>query len=527
MQEKMLASLPESKKCPGSPIHLVESFFRAILTHGRCEAPLAEKLVWRVSERQGGTVESGQGKEYETGDERPDEQVTERGLNELQEPVEVVPGVPVVRGNTPRPLSFNSLLAASGRAPEEQPEIPTARPTFPSKAPSAPPLPEELEDSEREESTAGDVEVATLPEDAPQEFIWLFEYGPEMDSTLLNSPERLDGTAFLYGPAVLKGYTLMFAEAVRANELLATIVPSADSDAEVWGVLYRIPRHVTVHNGSQPSLLDTAHSSGAPDGLFRPISVVVREIYRGREITCGTYTLSESGRRQLPLLSLEQVDHSLSLVQHLASLARKQKFPERYLKLSTTATPVATQRTAPSRAAASTPLPLEQNTEPIPVLNERDVPSTASATTRKFSATASPRLLSVLAIYLILVLLLVLACAVLQGMGFGSRFLTPGLLILGVPWLVLAYGLLGACTSSLVSLGRSFQVKRPLFVIILWFARPYLGIVLAALVYLLFNCGLFVIAEPAAKHSTLLPLLGALAGLSESWFFLRRTRLSG
>lgn len=468
-------------------------------------------------------MESDQGKEYQAGGEQPDEQVTERGVNEQEEPVEVVSGVPVVRGNTPRPLSFNSLLAASGRASEEQPEIPTVRPTFPSKAPSAPPLPEELEDSEREESTTGDVEVATLSEDAPQEFIWLFEYGQEMDSTLLNSPERLDGTAFLYGPAVLKGYTLMFAEAVRANELLATIVPSADPDAEVWGVLYRIPRHVTVHNGSQPSLLDTAHSSGAPDGLFRPISVVVREIYRGREITCGTYTLSESTRRQLPLLSLEQVDHSLSLVQHLASLARKQKFPERYLKLSTTATPVATQRTSPYRAS----LPLEQNTEPIPVLSERDVPSTASATTRKFSATASPRLLSVLAIYLILVLLLVLACAVLQGMGFGSRFLTPGLLILGVPWLVLAYGLLGACTSSLVSLGRSFQVKRPPFVIILWFARPYLGIVLAALVYLLFNSGLFVIAEPTAKHSTLLPLLGALAGLSESWFFLRRTRLSG
>lgn len=468
-------------------------------------------------------MESDQGKGYQSGNEQADRQAGERELGEAQGSVEVVPGAPVVRDNTPRPLSFSSLLAASEQAPREPTEIPAARPTFPRKAPSAPPLPEELEDSEREESATGDVEVATLSDDEPQEFIWLFEYGLEMDSSVLNSAERLDGAAFLYGPAVLKGYTLMFAEVVRSStrHLLATIVPSADPDAEAWGVLYRIPRHVTVRNGSQPSLLDAAHSAGSPDSLFRPISVGVREMYREREITCGAYALTENARRQFPLLSLAQIDHSLSLVQQLASLARKQKFPEHYLQLSPPTTSTITQ---PSYQATAS-RPVEQNTEPIPAFKEGDAASTAIARARKLSSPTTSRLLNALAIYLILLLLLVLTFAVLQGMGFAN--LTPGLLVLGVPWLVLVYGLLGACMSSLVSLGRSRQVQRPLFVIILWFARPYLGIVLAALTYLLFNSGLFVVAEIATRHATLLPLLGALAGLSESWFFLRRARAPG
>jgi hypothetical protein len=524
LRKKMLVSLLENKKYPGSPIHLVKSFFRAILTIVCGDIVLvSKKLVVHVSERQGGTVESDQGKGYQSGDEQADRQAEERELGEAQESVEVVPGAPVVRDNTPRPLSFSSLLAASEQGAKEQAEVPAVRPTFPRKAPSAPPLPEELEDSEREESATGDVEVATLSDDEPQEFIWLFEYGPEMDSNFLNSAERLDGVAFLYGPAVLKGYTLMFAEIIRSStrHLLATIVPSADPDAEAWGVLYRIPRHVTVRNGSQPSLLDAAHAAGSPDSLFRPLSVGVREMYRERELTCGTYALTESARRQFPLLSLAQIDHSLSLVQQFAALARKQKFPEHYLRLSAPTTSTLTQ---PSYQAAASTL-VEQNTEPIPALKEGDAASTAIANARKIPSPTASRLLNVLALYLILVLLLVLTFAVLQGMGFVSP--PSGLLVLGVPWLVLVYGLLGACMSSLVSLGRSRQVQRPLFVIILWFARPYLGIVLAALTYLLFNSGLFVVAEIATRHATLLPLLGALAGLCESWFFLRRARGSG
>ena len=41
--------------------------------------------------------------------------------------------------------------------------------------------------------------------EGPQEFIWLFEYGLEMDPAILNGHELLEGCALLYGPAVLRG----------------------------------------------------------------------------------------------------------------------------------------------------------------------------------------------------------------------------------------------------------------------------------------------------------------------------------
>ncbi len=473
-------------------------------------------------------MESEQNQQYRSDDGQPgDIEPSEQAMDRSPEPAEVVPGAPVVRSNTPRPLSFNMLLAASGHAPEEQAEPSTTRSTFPSEAPVAPPLPEELESAEKE-SAAGDVEMTPENVTEPQEFVWLFEYGLEMDSAILNSAERLDGAAFLYGPAVLKGYALMFAEVANADSssrhLLTTIVPRLDPGVEVWGILYRIPRHVTTHNSGQPSLLDAVHSSGTPRSLFRPAAVVVREIYREREISCGTYMLTDNARRQLRLLTVEQTGYDTPLVQRLASLARKQKFPEKYLNISartlTTAVPTTTER---ATDYASTPLPLEQNTDPIPILKEKSASSIAITRAQKLSAATSSRLLIVLAIYLVLILLLVLIFAILQGLGFASGILTPDVVILGVPWLVLFYGLLGSSVSSLVALARSRQVKLPLFAIVLWFARPYLGIVLAALAYLLFNSGLFVIAEAALRHLTLLPLLGALAGFSEGWLFFRRS----
>jgi hypothetical protein len=123
--------------------------------------------------------------------------------------------------------------------------------------------------------------------------------------------------------------------------------------------------------------------------------------------------------------------------------------------------------------------------------------------------------------YLILVLLLVLAFAVLQGVGFASRFLTVNLQLLGVPWLVLVYGVLGGNVSSIVALGRARRLNLPLFAIMLWFVRPFVGGVLALFAYLLLNSGLFTIVSLAASHTTFFPLLGALAGLCEGRLFLR------
>ena len=93
-------------------------------------------------------------------------------------------------------------------------------------------------------------------EDTSAEFIWLFEYAVEMDIDFLNSPERLDGFALLYGPAVLKGYELTFDVInARSGGVVATILPSRQHGAEVWGVLYRVPRRFAERSEEELSLI--------------------------------------------------------------------------------------------------------------------------------------------------------------------------------------------------------------------------------------------------------------------------------
>ena len=127
---------------------------------------------------------------------------------------EAMPGAPIVRGNTPRPFMYNTMTTLPpSQLPEEQTSQDTqgafsTLSTFPTKPPSAPPLPEEPDDyGEQDERLV--TGKGTSSEAEAQGFAWLFEYGLEMDSTLLNTPERLDGLALLYGPAMLKGYRLL------------------------------------------------------------------------------------------------------------------------------------------------------------------------------------------------------------------------------------------------------------------------------------------------------------------------------
>ena len=56
----------------------------------------------------------------------------------------VVPGVPIVRSSTPRPLSFGLLIPTTSSVPQS-PQSPEqeGKTTFPIEAPLAPPLPEE------------------------------------------------------------------------------------------------------------------------------------------------------------------------------------------------------------------------------------------------------------------------------------------------------------------------------------------------------------------------------------------------
>ena len=122
----------------------------------------------------------------------------------------VVPGVPVVRGKTPRPRSMGQFSAKAAQHAVPVKSLQSDTSDFPSEAPVAPPLPEEYEDGEA--STIKQLEFtpsssANKPETsntATSEFMWLFEYGLEMDAAFLNSAERLKGLALMYGPAVSK-----------------------------------------------------------------------------------------------------------------------------------------------------------------------------------------------------------------------------------------------------------------------------------------------------------------------------------
>lgn len=195
---------------------------------------------------------------------------------------EVAPGAPIVRSSTPRPLSFGLFGSNTDQSQTtHQPGHDTIS-VFPMEAPAAPPLPEECGENERSaEETACALEATPLPgrselaEELSAEFLWLFEYGLEMDSAILNSSERLDGLALLYGPAVLKGYELTF-EVIssRGGQGVASILPSRKREAEVWGVLYRVPRRLTAQLDNEPALLDKIHSAAPPDYKDQGLPVI-------------------------------------------------------------------------------------------------------------------------------------------------------------------------------------------------------------------------------------------------------------
>lgn len=449
---------------------------------------------------------------------------------------EVAPGVPVVRSNTPRPLSFEAMALASAQAQRIASAEPV--PVFPERAPSAPPLPEEIGESEENSATSTVAEVALASRPKPlmeeQEFLWLFEYGLEMDSAILNSPERLDGLALLYGPAVLKGYDIMLADMGPHSgyggeeRTIVTIVPAPEPGAEVWGVLYRIPRRVAERNGDEPSLLDTVHDAQGSQGLFRAAHLTVHETYRNREIACRTYLVTDAARQWLYPLALTQGRGDALLVQRLVAIAKKQKLPEKYLsKYSSLLAPPNLAAPHSDVGQPMAALRAEQDTDPLPVLKAKgEEPSASSAGTRVERKTSpipvQNRWLVVFAIYLVCLLLIVLTFAVLQGMGLGSAVLTTSFSLLGVPWLVLIYGLLGGCISSIVTLGRSRLLNPPIFIIITWFTRPYIGAALALFSYLFLTSGLFQFDGSYGAHRALLLLAGALAGLCEGWIFVRR-----
>ena len=457
---------------------------------------------------------------------------------------EGIPDIPVVRTNTPRPLSFETLMAQGGQIEQKEHigwQYEAKRPAdemlsvFPHEAPAAPPVPEEVD--EQENGTEADVVVESTPlplspsaavaDATEQEFVWLFEYGMEMDAALLNSPDRLDAAALLYGPAVLKGYMLAFAVIeTQQQKVVATFMPSSAPGAEVWGVVYRIPQRLLKQEGSEAPQLDCVHGAAPPDNLYERVEVVVTEAYRGRELACVTYIAAHA-----PQIVAAQVTDT-EYLQRLLEIVKKQQLPEDYRqKLAVPGMNDATKQMPKS----SRP---EQNTEPLPVVEEKEdissqteneehvqpAPSVPPVPITPFPQSHATGLL-VFACFSSIVLLAALILAVVQGLGLAGNTFATGFTPLNVPWYVLLYGLIGGSSSCLVTLGRRYEQADggiPVFVIIVWCCRPFIGVVLAMLSYLLLNTGLFASLGNAAQHVMLSSILAVLAGFCESWLFKKQ-----
>ncbi len=243
----------------------------------------------------------------------------------------------------------------------------------------------------------------------------------------------------------------------------------------------------------------------------------MQEIYRKRTVQCITYLPSETARHDFVTPLLEgHFDHSYA--QRLLQIARQQYLPEAYLQALATA--MGLDGGEPVIPVADR---IEQNTEPLPVIDASVLSPQASASARSVQEQPTPRrwLLS-LSLYLVGILMAALALAVLQASGYWSQFFTSSFAPMGAPWYVLLYGLLGGCISCIMALGRSSRPTIPGFVMLTWFARPFLGMVLAALAYLLLSSGLFSISVVPAQRFAICSVIGAIAGLCEGWLFFRR-----
>jgi hypothetical protein len=449
------------------------------------------------------------------------------------------PRVPVVRSNTPRPLSFERLTSDMFRLDGTQSAIPEVIADFPVEAPIAPPLPEEFGADEQNgplpvDSTplpvdSAAVETETEPSQSANEFFWLFEYGLEMDAAYLNNDMRLNGLALLYGPAVLKGFELTFdVLSARSGKVVATILPSRERGAEVWGILYRVPsKAINPHDGT-PSLLDKAHFAVPPDGLFERLPVTVYEAYRDREIDCITYIASATARNHYHLLPRDRQRVDPAYIQRLLDTAKKQKLPGDYLQaLQANAAPQRVADTFESSPGLS--LLEEQTTEPLPTVSVKETAQRVEshvAGGELARRSLLPNGIIIFALYMVVALVAILVLALIEGIGGNNNVFTASFIPPGVPWFILIYGFMGGCLSSIITLARSRSTQPPTFVLITWFTRPFIGAVLSVFAYLLLNSGLFLLSGTIQQHDALFSLLALLAGACEGWLFMKdRSRL--
>jgi len=443
-----------------------------------------------------------------------------------------------VRASTPRPLSHAPATTDASSGQGQAKAVFAAN--FPARAPVAPPLPEEPEKGQEPISNAAPA-IVSRPEvekDEDSEFVWLFEYGLEMEPDYLNSPERLNGLAIRYGPGKLRGYELHSIE-LPNGRIAPTLLKGANVDNEVWGMLYRVPRRLLRREGTAPSILDMAH----PAPAFAPVQVRVQETYHKRSIECITYLASDQVTQAFAISPAEQRRLDSFYARQLLRIGKQQGLPASYLEeLATFDVMTANDTTTPEQSPGQQPQRVqgEQDTEPLPALAHDGMRKAVLSDTKPGAQAIQPaRWLFALALYLVLLLVATLVLAVMQSLGFWGQIFVASFTPLGVPWYILLYGLLGGCISCMTALGRLPDSRRsrnsrghrrlsrnakPLqsFVAMTWFARPYLGAILAALAYFILNSGLFLLSiEPSQRYATY-AVVGVIAGLSEGRIFFRQ-----
>ena len=300
-------------------------------------------------------------------------------------------------------------------------------------------------------------------------------------------------------------------------------------------MLYRVPHSVVQARGDEPALLDIVHVQ--PQSSTQAMHVVVQETYRNRTLPCITYGWQDT--TTLHPFSAKSYDALDIYIRRLISIAKKQRLPNTYstklAQLSVIPTipdTPSTQNTQREMLSPSMVSQTEQQTEPLVLPVGKLEKSVRLQETSPLSQVqlvpirAYPqRWFVAFALYLFCLLLAILAFAVVQGVGIANDVLNDHFTLLSVPWLVLIYGLLGGCISSIITLGRIAQpVDAPVFVILTWFTRPFVGAVLALFAYLLLNSGIFLPANTATggQHEALFLLIGAVAGVCEGWLFLRK-----
>ena len=145
----------------------------------------------------------------------------------------------------------------------------------------------------------------------PGEEVWYFAFGANMHDSAFR--ERRGMRPLEWRPGRVRGYRLRFNLEGRPKGKAAPANLSADPQAEVWGVLYRITRRDLVH-------LDS--TEGVPGPRYRQLWVDAEDS-DGRPLKAVTYVADGN-----------EADgyHSLRYITLLREGARAHGLPESYLK---------------------------------------------------------------------------------------------------------------------------------------------------------------------------------------------------